>query len=158
MTLSYATKAKITKYVLPIVVIVPFVFLGYNATHNIFADSPAAIGISVNTSQNQYKVGQTIEITLSNATSANVYVTNNCPNEPLKVYRLENNQWMNIHSTADSSKCDGEPRDYMIPANRSIKADYHYWPDLFAQPGRYRIVANLESFSDWPSTEFSVIK
>jgi len=158
MTLSYATKARIARYLIPLVVIVPCALLGYKATHNILAAPPAAVGISVAVDQPQYKVGQDVIVTLSNATSVNVYVNNNCPGESLNVYRFENNSWIQIHATADSSKCNGEPHNYQIPANSSVKTDYRFWPTLFANPGRYRIVANVEGFSQWPYADFTVVQ
>src|SRR5665213_417620 len=139
MKLSYATKANIVRYLSPLVVITVCVFLGYNATRNILAAPVPASGIGVSVGQPQYKVGQDVTVTLSNATPNNVYVTNNCPNEPLAVYKLENNSWVAINAATNISKCADEPRNYEIPADRSIKTDYRYWPGLFAQAGHYRI-------------------
>jgi hypothetical protein len=158
MKLSYAKKAKIAKYLMPLLIVVPCVLLGYNATHNIFAATPPATGIGIIIDQTQYTVGQDVTVTLSNATPNSVFVLNNCPGEPLTVYKLENNNWVQIHASTDASKCAGEPHDYQIPANSSIKTDYRYWPGLFAQPGHYRVVANVEDFTQWPSADFTVVQ
>jgi hypothetical protein len=157
MTFSYTTKARIVKYTLPLLIIGICLSFGYHATRGIFAEAPAATGISITVDQPQYQVGQIVTITLSNATSTNVYVANNCPNAPLQVYKMEGTAWVPINAAAAQSKCAGEPQNYEIPADRSIKANYRYWPTLFAQPGRYRIVANIESFSAGPSADFTVI-
>ncbi|HEY5152808.1 MAG TPA: immunoglobulin-like domain-containing protein [Candidatus Saccharimonadales bacterium] len=158
MKLSYSAKARLAKYLIPLIVVVPCVLVGYRATQTILAAPPAAEGIGISTDQAQYKVGQDVTVTLSNATAHNVFVSNNCPGAPLAVYRLENNTWVSVHAAANASKCAGEPLDYEIPADRSIKTDYRYWPSVFSQPGHYRIVANVEAFSQWPSVDLEVVK
>jgi hypothetical protein len=157
MSLSYATKVKLISYVLPLVIIAACVSVGLHGTHSLFAEAPPATGISIDVSQAQYKVGQDVVVTLSNTSSTNVYINNNCPNEPLAVYRLENNTWVGVQAAASSAKCVGEPQNYEIPVDHSARFNYHYWPNLFSQPGRYRIVANIELFSEGPSVDFNVV-
>lgn len=156
MKLSYARKVKLISYLVPIAIIIPSAYIGYRATHYIFAANPPASGIELGVNQPSYSVGQDVIVTISNATKNNVYIVNNCPSEPLSVYRLENNNWVALNVATSTAKCVGEPVDYEIPAEHSIKTDYRYWPTLFNQPGEYRIVANIEFFSRGPSVEFNV--
>ena len=146
-----------TRFVLPLIVVAACVLVGYNVARSSFAAAPAATGISIGTDKSLYTVGEDVTVTLSNMTLSDVYVKNNCPYEPLSVYRLENTKWVSLSVSDSASKCAGEPSSYAIPANKSVKTGYHNWPDLFTAPGTYRIVANIESYSQGPSAEFQVV-
>jgi hypothetical protein len=157
MQLGNSFQERIKKSFMPLTVMVFSVLVGYYITHAIFAAAPVAKGISISTDQLQYNVGQNVIVTLSNTNSQNAYVKNNCPDVPLAVYRLQGGKWVGLHKLASVTKCQGEPSSYKIPAGRSIKTDYSYWPDLFSQPGEYKIVANIENYSNGPTAEFQVI-
>jgi len=157
--MTYATKVRITKYTLPVIVVLVFGVMGYSPTRNLFAQSSSvAIGISMASDHNTYTIGQDVALTLSNASKQNVYVVNRCPSEPLMVYRQVGTTWVNIVATTNASKCIGEPHDYKIAANTSLKINYNYWPNLFDTAGTYRIIAPIESFDVGPSVTFTVQK
>jgi hypothetical protein len=155
--MTYARKVKIVSYLLPLIIVAFFAKVGTNATHSLFAQTPPTDQIALTLPQSQYKVGQDVIATLANSSATDVYVVNNCPNEPLTVYRQENNTWVAIFESANSSKCVGEPSDYKIPAEHSVRVDYKYWPTLFSKPGTYRIHANIEPSSQGPTIDFTVI-
>ncbi len=157
MKFTYNQKAGIVKYVLPLIVIVPFAIMGYKATHQSHAQNLISGSIAITTDKKLYHIGQDVTVTLSNATNVNLYVSNNCPREPLAVEVLNNGQWQQIHETTSISKCSGEPRVYMVPSNTSIKTDYLYWPELFSHPGKYRIIFIDKDFHASTYAEFSVV-
>lgn len=160
MRLTYSAKARITKYTLPLLVIIPFALGGYKATRSLFA-APVAIPsnyLSVGVEQPEYQVGQVVTATITNDSSIDLYVNNNCPGEPLAVYRREGKKWVRVHATASVAHCQGQPSDYKIPANTTISVDYRYWPQLFAQPGRYRIELPAEFARQTPMVDLSVVK
>lgn len=158
MKLSYNQKARIVKYVLPVIVIVPFAFAGYNATHQTHAQSIISGKIGITTDKQTYHTGQMVNVTLSNATNVDLYVTNDCPSEPLIVDKQIDGKWTRIHDVTASTKCQGEPASYKIPSNASIKTDYRYWPGLFAQPGEYRITFKDKDFDASAYAVFTVEK
>jgi hypothetical protein len=156
--MTYPAKVRIVNYAVPLLIFGLFAKVGYRSTRALFAESAPTTGISISSEQLQYVVGQEVSVLLSNSTTTKAYVVNNCPDEPLAVYRLENNKWVSIHIGTDASKCAGEPSDYEIPPSRSVKLSYQYWPNLFQQVGEYRIQANIEPSSEGPSTTFRIVK
>lgn len=157
MSVTYATKARLISMSLPIAVVLGFVLVGYHNTRSLFALSNAPAGVSLYVDQAQYHVGDDISVTIANASSTPISITNNCPNQPLAVYREENGAWVSLSAAASITKCTGEPRNYTIPADRSLSTDYQYWPTLFNQPGHYRIVAPIDSYSSGPSVSFTIL-
>jgi hypothetical protein len=157
MSLSYATKARLLSALIPVVIVGGFVVFGRLSNVSIFALTQAPAGIKLYVDQQQYAVGQQINVTVANTTSRTVYVNNNCPYQPFTVYRYSDGQWLSISATTDASKCVGETHAYPVPAHRSVVTDYQYWMGLFNQPGSYRIVANIESYSGGPNVTFQVV-
>lgn len=155
--MTYAAKAKLVTYALPLVVILLCVFAGYSATHSLLVKSSSTpVGVSMALGQTEYTVGQDVTLTLSNASKTAIYVVNRCPSDPLMVYRKKANTWVSVVATTNTSRCVGEPYDYKIAANTSKKINYCYWPGLFKTAGTYRIVAPIESFGGGPTVTFTV--
>lgn len=105
---------------------------------------------------NRYLVGEPVAFTIENAYNAAISVANNCPNEPLAVYRFENNQWVRIHDTADMAGCTAQMRQVKIPPHSSLTASFGPWKQLFAKPGRYRIVASIDYYHDYPYQDLEI--
>lgn len=149
------------KAAMPYVVILALAgVIGYRTSVSIFA-APIVSGglVRLSVDQPQYSLGQTVRFTLTNDSPKPISVINNCPNEPLEVYRQQakTGQWQRIRDTADAAKCANAPRQYVIAAGAASAASYRYWPDLFAAPGRYRIIAPIEQYDDRPAIEFDVV-
>jgi hypothetical protein len=136
--------------------------VGYRVSALLFA-APTVNGgqIRLTVDQSQYSVGQTVRFKLSNNSPKAISVINNCPNEPLEVYYLDAStvtaQWQRVRDSANAAKCIDAPRQYTIDPGTESSASYRYWPELFAKPGRYRIVAPVEQYDDKPTVEFDVI-
>lgn len=129
--------------------------VGYQASTYIFAEStPSQVSLSLE--QTSYAVNEPIRFTILNNSDRAVSVLNNCPGEPLEVYRQQDAQWLRIHQNADPSKCVGAPRHYTIAPQSKVSATYNFWPSLFEEPGRYRIVAPIEPGGERPLAEFDV--
>lgn len=112
--------------------------------------------VEISVANPNYKLGDIVKFTISNQTQSSVFIANNCPGEPLEVYRQEAGQWQQIQASADASKCGNEPRSYEIATKATVSATYRYWPELFDKPGRYRLVAPLEGYDTTPSVEFTI--
>lgn len=159
MKLSYASKVRIVKYVQPLLIIVPCMLLGYQSAQTLLsADSRQSSGFRINTDQLAYRSGQNVSVTLSNATAGDVIIANHCPHPSLTVEKRQTNgEWTALDELTDADKCADEPSEYIVSGNTSIKTDYHYWPKLFIEPGRYRITVNSRSLPETPYTEFVVL-
>jgi hypothetical protein len=156
--MTYTTKFRIINYLLPVLVVLFFAKVGISATHELFAQTPPTNLVTMSLPQTQYTVGQDVIATLSNTSNKNVFVINNCPDEPLDVSKLVNGAWTTIYQSTNVSKCAGEPSDYEIPANRSVPVDYRYWQTMFDQAGTYRIHAAIEPSTQGPTIDFTVIQ
>lgn len=105
----------------------------------------------------KYLVGETVSFTLTNNYNSPIYIINNCPSEPLAVYRLESGTWVRQHDQASINDCPVEQRQVSVPANGVVNGTFAPWHNLFSQPGKYRVVAYVEYYNALPYQEFEVI-
>ncbi len=105
----------------------------------------------------KYLVGETISFQLKNDYNSPIYLSNNCPSEPLAVYRLDNDQWIRQHDTASIEECPNQNRQISIPANGTVNSSFAPWRNLFSKPGKYRVVAFVEYYNELPYQEFEII-
>jgi len=105
----------------------------------------------------KYLVGEKIHYTIKNDYNSTIYVTNSCPDEPLAVYRQENNKWVRIHDKASLRDCPDEQRQVSVDAGKSVSGSFAGWHNLFIKPGKYRVVAVIEHYDLLPYQEFEVI-
>lgn len=105
----------------------------------------------------KYLTGETVSFTLKNNYNSPIYIINNCPSEPLAVYRLESGIWIRQHDQASANDCHIEQRQVVVPANGIVNGTFAPWHNLFAQPGKYRVVAYVEYYNALPYQEFEVI-
>lgn len=131
--------------------------VGYQTVHYSSAQSLPSNQVELQMSKPSYSVGEVVRFTLTNNLPQAISVTNNCPNEPLTVFKQQQNAWLQIHATAaNSDKCLNEPRSYSVLPKGQVSATYIFWPSLFSAPGHYRITAPIEGFDNGPSAEFDV--
>lgn len=105
----------------------------------------------------KYQVGDTVTFTLKNNFNNTVYVTDDCPSEPLAVYRLQDTTWVRIHDQAALTSCEGKDRQIAIPSGSVRSGSFADWTNLFATPGKYRVVAYVDYFDAMPYQDFEVI-
>lgn len=104
-----------------------------------------------------YLVGEPITFTVKNQYNSAIYIANDCPNEPLAVYRQQDGQWIRIHAKTSSQNCQENDRQVRVAAGGEQSGSYANWPELFATPGKYRVVAYVEYFNTAPYQDFEVI-
>jgi len=116
--------------------------------------------IELVTSKNKYNLGDEIKFTVMNHFSVSIYVTNQCPNEPLNVYRWENGEWNQIHDQAKDSEaeCYDEERNVEILPENSKSYNFNDWPNLFKNPGVYRLAMTVDHSSDVFFTDFAILE
>lgn len=105
----------------------------------------------------KYVVGDTVTFTLKNNFNSTVYVADECPSEPLAVYRLQDTTWVRVHDEATLASCEGKDRQIAIPAGSKRTGSFDDWKNLFATPGKYRVVAYVDYFDAMPYQDFEVV-
>lgn len=139
------------------VILTVFLIGMYQVTSRIRTHSLPSGEIQLAIPYSKYVVGEIVTYSLQNNFNSPVYILNKCPNEPLAVYRFENNQWVRQHDTASISSCPGKDRQIAVPANGIVNGTFAGWKNLFAKPGKYRVVAYVEYYNALPYQEFEVI-
>jgi hypothetical protein len=105
----------------------------------------------------RYTTDESVTFVLKNNFNSTIYVQNNCPEEPLAVYRQENGKWVRIHDQAAESDCQKESRQVQIPAGGEVGGNFQPWHNLFKTPGKYRVVAFVEYYNAFPYQDFEII-
>jgi hypothetical protein len=111
-------------------------------------------------SKTEYQVGEVVEFNVINHFPTTVYVRNHCPEEPLNVYRWENERWVELHDKAQGkdSTCYTQERNVAIPPEGSISYNFSDWPNLFKEPGVYRIAMVVDHYTSVPFQDFVILK
>jgi hypothetical protein len=105
----------------------------------------------------KYIVGEKISYTIKNNYNSSIYIINNCPSEPLAVYRFENNKWVRQHDQTTQGECAGQQRQINVEPGGSITGDFSPWHNLFKTPGKYRLVVAVEHYNSLPYQDFEVV-
>lgn len=105
----------------------------------------------------KYVVGEVVSFSVKNSFNSPIYVSNNCPEEPLTVYRKIDVQWVRIHDQTTTDKCPSQARQIEVPANGVVNGSFEPWQNLFHEPGRYRVVLFVEYYNTLPYQEFEII-
>ena len=140
------------------VVLLGLLLLGvYKVLGNIKTHSLPAGEVQLIVPYSKYLVGEAITFTVKNNYNSPVYLVNDCPAEPLNVYREENGTWLRVHDRASVGDCPTENREITVKANGSVDGSFASWHNLFKIPGKYRVVAYVEYYDALPYQEFEVI-
>lgn len=103
-------------------------------------NQPSTITLHLN---NDFEIDSHIQAEIKNNTQITYILKNECPNEPLNVFKSENNQWVAKTKTADI-KCTNTV-DTVIKPGETTKVLYGSWNhSLFGELGRYKLSAYLE--------------
>lgn len=132
-------------------------FFFYQAADKIKLHTVPSGSVELSIPYSKYLVGEVVSFTLKNNYNSPIYVNNNCPNEPLAIYRLEGSEWTRIHDQTSIEKCPTQDRQVSVPANGVIGGSFEPWEHLFEKPGQYRVVAYVEYYNELPHQDFEVI-
>lgn len=116
--------------------------------------------ISLKVSKERYKPGEDVSFIIQNQFPNTIFVTNNCPEEPLNVYRWDDKKWKQIHATAKdkNSNCYNQPRRIAIKPNSTKKYDFKDWPTLFKEPGVYRLAMKIDHSDEIVFDDFVILR
>lgn len=156
--------ANLFGYMLPwvfvyLAIITAAVFFGGVTYHKYNEHRLPTGNIELTVDKLSYQLGETVSFTVTNHFPVPVFVTNQCPNEPLSVYRWNNEEWVQLHAVAqDDSECYTQERNVAIPSEATRSYDFSDWEDLFSSPGVYRIAASIDHYADIPFQDFVILE
>ena len=114
--------------------------------------------VTLSISYSKYVVGESVAFTIKNNYNSSISILNNCPAEPLAVYRqASDGSWIRQHDYASYGGCSTEQRQVSVAAGQSITGSFDPWQNLFVNPGKYRVVAFVEYYNALPYQEFEVV-
>lgn len=106
-------------------------------------------------SKPQYILNEEIFFGVLNKTNQTLRVENECPGEPLEVYRLENNVWMHLKNQA-KIMCKST-KDIVIQPYELKGSSYLPWQGvIFSVPGKYKIELRVEGYGNKFEKEFEI--
>ena len=116
--------------------------------------------IELKVGKEEYQLNEEITFKVKNNFPTTVFVTNSCPEEPLNVYRWQDEEWHQIHDKATNpdGECFKQPRRIAIKPNSALEYHFKDWPNLFSKAGVYRIVLDIDHYDDLPFQDFVVLK
>lgn len=155
---------KINKFLLNIAVFFA-IFLILNAVFKSCQNEPPVIvddknPIVITSSKNDFSRLETIKIDVQNNTKEEIVIKNNCPSEPLKVYRYENGEFIN-KTVSPKLNCK-DAQDYTVAPGKKTQILFDNWSyALFNEMGRYKTEITLKVNNEektFTSNEFIVEK
>lgn len=107
-------------------------------------------------SKAQYKVGEEIFFGILNKTDKELEIENECPREPLDIYKLDSGHWKKIVSEAEID-CVGS-RDIALEPGELRGASFLPWQKiLFSESGTYKIEVKVEHYENKYEKIFSIV-
>jgi hypothetical protein len=113
--------------------------------------------VYIATPYSKYVVGEPISYTLTNGYDAPVYITSQCPSEPIAVYQSTSSGWNRIHATATIQTCNNQPSEVTLEPGKTATTSLSPWQSLFASPGKYRLVAIVDNYTLLPYVDIEII-
>ncbi|MBI4993919.1 hypothetical protein HZC33_03140 [Candidatus Wolfebacteria bacterium] len=113
--------------------------------------------LEVITDKNSYKVGEEIFFGVQNKTEETFKIENECPNEPLEIYKLENDKWRHLKV---SSYIQCKNNDNIILAPYELRgASFLPWEKLiFDQPGKYKLKLKIIGYATKFEKEIEIVE
>lgn len=106
----------------------------------------------------EYKIDDLVNVKLKNNTDSEIKIENDCPREPLNVYKYFNGEWIQLESEPKITCATTDP--FVIPPEEELNVNYVSWNHaLFHEIGRYKIGATMitdEGSQEFLSNEFTV--
>lgn len=117
-------------------------------------------GLGIAVLNSEYKMDDLVTIQLQNNTKDPIQIQNDCPGEPLDVFRYENGEWNQLKISPKINCATTEP--YIIQPGEDLKLNYNsYNHALFGNIGRYKISVTTKvngKMQTVESNEFTVTK
>ena len=108
--------------------------------------------------KDRYKVGEEIYFGVQNKTNNTIEVENECPEEPMDIYYLSDEEWERIRSSADVVCKPGEQHVVISPYELKASSLLPWQNMLFKSPGRYKIKIEIIGYKGHFEKEFEVVE
>lgn len=153
---------KKTANILQYVVIFLLVYLTLNFFLHPGQDQASTSGADFDiTTNREYSQEELVSVKIRNNTDFDATIANECPDEPLEVFRKDAGEWIQLQNTKENG-CESTD-DYLIKSKEEITINYRGWNHaLFGETSFYKIAANIEVPEDsskskqYESNEFEV--
>jgi hypothetical protein len=113
--------------------------------------------VTVTTSKQRYELDEEIQFGIVNDSGSAIKIDNDCPQEPLIVYRWNKSSWERVHSYVSSSVCPNQDRQIAIGPHSSLSGSYKNWMDLFKEPAIYRIATSVDGYAGLAYQDIEVL-
>ncbi|MBN1494871.1 membrane protein insertase YidC [Candidatus Peregrinibacteria bacterium] len=114
--------------------------------------------LGVATVNKEYKQDDLVSVKLRNNTEEKITITNDCPAEPLEVFRYINGEWQQL-TVSPKITCDTK-NDFIVEPKQDLTIKYTSWNHaLFNEIGRYKIMVKATingEAKEIESNEFTV--
>lgn len=137
---------------------VAVIFGIYIFANNVRARTLPVGQIEIHSVQSKYLLGEPVNVKVTNNLSTQIYVGNECPKEPLSIYRQEDDRWVRMHGTADLKICKSQNRIIELAANSSSIVNFGLWQKMFSKAGKYRVVAIVDNYNSLPYEDFEIVE
>lgn len=106
-------------------------------------------------SKSQFTVGEEIYFGILNNSDRVLKIENECPKEPLEIYKLVKGAWQHIKGAA-KVKCS--QKNIALEPGELKGSSFLPWQDiLFNSPGTYKIVVEIEGYKSEFEEIFTII-
>lgn len=119
-------------------------FVGNFIKKIIFPKIPAG-SIEIITDKESYKTGEEIFFAVQNKTDETFRIENECPREPLEIYRLENGKWRHLRASS-YVKCKGNEVIILNPYELKGASFLPWGNFIFDKPGKYKLKLEIIGF------------
>ncbi len=134
-----------------------FIFRGCSGNTSLDA-SLANNNLGIAVLNSEYKMDDLVTVQLKNNTNQPIEIHNDCPGEPLDVFKYLNGEWTQLEVSPKVDCVSTDP--YVIQPDGELKLDYQsYNHALFGDIGRYKISVTTEiggEMQTFESNEFTV--
>ncbi len=147
------------------VLLFTIIFIAVNYVVSMFSDKEEDLALNsgnfiFNTSETEYSRKQIVTLEISNNTKDTIVIPNECPGEPFKVFRYENNTWTE-KAVNPELNCENTKEITLAPG-KEVNIPYSNWNHaLFNDTGRFKIEFATkinEKDQTFTSNEFTIVK
>jgi cyclophilin family peptidyl-prolyl cis-trans isomerase len=107
-------------------------------------------------SKESYEVGEEIIFGVQNRTDKVIMVDNECPYEPLEIYRWNDSRWEHIKAQA-KVECRTGDQEIVIEPHSLVGSTFLPWSKIiFNETGKYRLELKIHGFANVFYKEFEI--
>ncbi|MBU2524627.1 YidC/Oxa1 family membrane protein insertase [Patescibacteria group bacterium] len=141
-----------------IAAVVLYLFSAKNASEDVMSSENLALV----TTETEVRQGKGVVLKIQNNTPGDFKFLSECPNEPFKVFRYVDGEWLPMTATSDTLECS-DVKEIVLKSGENMNIDYSPWKmALFSEIGRYQLkVEAIDSDAnkkEYTSNEFSIVK